>query len=250
MSGTNPASAEKGSSPPLQSRFDSSTDRRDINASILGGCTFYTTMAPYTYTSLPTGSVRLLRLLPNSDRNSRIECQLITFSMLDSGSTHPYEALSYVWGSEDNKKPVYMDVGELYVTANLHAALSHLRHCFVERVLWVDAICINQHAKDEKGRQVQSMAKIYAKASRVIVWLVDPPEKAALKRVAPDKGDPAVDGNQADNGDQALEAIRAAAEEQRVDSKMDQMILTLLQREWFQRIWVSGRRSTIWQSRY
>ena len=207
-------------------------------------------MAPYTYTSLPTGSVRLLRLLPNSDRNSRIECQLITFSMLDSGSTHPYEALSYVWGSEDNKKPVYMDVGELYVTANLHAALSHLRHCFVERVLWVDAICINQHAKDEKGRQVQSMAKIYAKASRVIVWLVDPPEKAALKRVAPDKGDPAVDGNQADNGDQALEAIRAAAEEQRVDSKMDQMILTLLQREWFQRIWVSGRRSTIWQSRY
>ncbi|KAK3363991.1 heterokaryon incompatibility protein-domain-containing protein, partial [Lasiosphaeria hispida] len=195
-------------------------------------------MAPYTYTSLQTGSVRLLRLLPNSDRNSRIECQLITFSMLDSGSTHPYEALSYVWGSEDNKKPVYMDGGELYVTANLHAALSRLRHCFVERVLWVDAICINQHVKDEKGRQVQSMAKIYAKASRVIVWLVDPPEKAAPKRVAPDKGDPAVDGDQADNGDQALEAVRAAAEEQRVDSKMDQMILTLLRREWFQRIWV------------
>ena len=90
------------------------------------------------------------------------------------------------------------------------------------------------------------MAKIYAKASRVILWLVDPPKKAA-----PDTGDLAAD-DQVDNGDQALEAIRAAAaKEQRVDPKIDQtMILTLLRREWFQRTWVSSRRSTIWQSRY
>jgi len=180
------------------------------------------------YTSLPKGSVRLMRLLPNSDKNSRIECQLMTFSGLDSGSTHPYEAVSYVWGSEDNKKPVYIDGDELYVTANLHVALSHLRHCFVEKILWVDAICINQHDNDEKGRQVQSMAKIYAKASRVIVWL----------------------GEAADNSDQALEAIRVAADEQRtipsIDETNQQAILTLLEREWFKRIWVIGEQSGIY----
>src|SRR5690348_3268834 len=120
-------------------------------------------MGPYTYTPLPEGSVRLLRLLPNSDTNSYIECRLIVFSMLDSGSTHPYEALSYVWGSEDDKTPVYVDGDKLYVTANLYMALSHIRHCLVERIIWADAICINQDDNDEKDRQVQSMAKIYAK---------------------------------------------------------------------------------------
>src|SRR5436309_654904 len=104
-------------------------------------------MSPYDE-PLSNGSVRLLRLLPHQDENSRIECQLITFSLFDRGSSHPYEALSYMWGSEDNKQPIYIRCNqgnqELRVTANLYAALRHLRHCFVERILWVDAICINQ----------------------------------------------------------------------------------------------------------
>ncbi|KAL8410372.1 hypothetical protein RB596_000181 [Gaeumannomyces avenae] len=191
----------------------------------------------HSYTSLPEGSVRMLRLLPNPDENSRIECQLVTFSMLGLKATHPYEALSYVWGSKDNKQPIYINGNALCVTANLHVALSHLRHCFLERILWVDAICINQDDNAEKERQVRSMAEIYAKASRVIVWL----------------------GEASDNGDQALEAIRMAAQKQHTNSAINepnpqttsaqdlmkssneanqQAILRLLQRPWFQRIWV------------
>ncbi|KAL8344915.1 hypothetical protein RB601_005110 [Gaeumannomyces tritici] len=198
----------------------------------------FTTMSPYDE-RLPKGSVRLLQLLPHQDQNSRIECRLITCSMLDSGRTHPYEALSYVWGSEKNKLSIYIDGVEQSVRANLHHALSHLRDCFVERVLWIDAICINQDDNEEKGQQVQSMAKIYAKASRVIVWLVDPP----------DSGDQSDNGDQAGGGGRALEAIRAAAAaehaaagEQRVDSQLDERerraILGLLERKWFRRIWV------------
>ena len=197
--------------------------------------------------------MRLLRLLPHQNENSRIECRLITFSLSDRGNSHPYEALSYVWGSEDKKRPIYIGANnggseddkrpiynELHVTENLHAALRHLRHCSMERILWIDAICINQANSAEKMRQVQSMAKIYAKASRVIVWLVDPP----------DEGDAPDNGDQVCNGDQALEAIRAAAaEERRVDSAMDQRkILTLLGRKWFHRIWVSGIWSIIRQA--
>ncbi|KAL8366272.1 hypothetical protein RB595_004849 [Gaeumannomyces hyphopodioides] len=184
------------------------------------------------YKDLPKDSVRLLRLLPHQDENSRIKCRLITCSILDSERTHPYEALSYVWGSEENRLSIHINGVERFVQANLHRALLHLRDCFVERILWIDAICINQKNNEEKGQQVQSIAKIYAKASRVIMWLVNPP----------DNGDQADNGNQADNGDQALEAIRTAAKKQRVDSQLDerkqQAILSLLRRKWFQRIWV------------
>ncbi|KAI0814470.1 heterokaryon incompatibility protein-domain-containing protein [Xylaria sp. FL0064] len=123
------------------------------------------------YKRLPEGSVRLLRLLPHSDEHPGIKCQLFTCTLLDSGNTHPYEALSYVWGHENNQQSIYIDNYQLSVRANLHAAMLHLQDRFMERIIWIDAICINQEDEDEKGQQVQSMAKIYAKANRVIVWL-------------------------------------------------------------------------------
>lgn len=39
------------------------------------------------------------------------------------------------------------------------------------RVLWVDAICINQSNPDEKNHQVRQMYRIYSSASRVLIWL-------------------------------------------------------------------------------
>ncbi len=175
------------------------------------------------YSSLPEGSMRLLRLLPPSNEEPRIKCQLITCSLLDSRGAHPYEALSYVWGPENDEQSICIDGHERRVRANLHKALSNLRDNFVERILWIDTICINQENTTEKEKQVQSMAKIYAKASRVIVWL----------------------GDEVDDSDNAIETVRVAAEEQPtyppMDEKAQQAILALLEREWFRRIWVSGK---------
>ena len=91
----------------------------------------------------------------------------------------------------------------------------------VVRLSWVGQLCINQAEEDEnheKERQIQFMAGIYAKASRVIVWL-----------------------GEADC-DQALEAIRLAAEiPQRISKPRqleEQAIRQLLKNEWFRRIWV------------
>ncbi|CZR65636.1 uncharacterized protein PAC_15536 [Phialocephala subalpina] len=178
-------------------------------------------MFPYYYNSLPEGSIRLLRLMPHPDEDALIQCQLLDFPLLESAKgTHPYEALSYVWGSPENSRPIRIEGYDLTVTANLHVALSRLRDRFVERLLWVDAICINQEDLEERKRQVQSMAKVYAKATRVVVWF----------------GEATLDS------DQALEQIRAAAEEQSTRSETSetalQAVLTLLQRPWFQRIWV------------
>lgn len=177
-------------------------------------------MPPYCYSPLPEGSIRLFRLLPDQDKNSPIKGQLFDFALLDSEGICPYESLSYVWGSENKPQSISVDGHDLPVGRNLHIALSHLRHGFLGRILWVDAICINQQDPNEKGRQVQSMPKIYAKASCVVVWLGD---AASVDR-------------------QALEEIRNAAAGQStefpIEETKQQMIPALLRRPWFQRIWV------------
>ena len=138
---------------------------------------------------------------------------------------HLYEALSYVWGDLDNLSSIYIGEHDLPVTVNLHGALSHLRNLSLERIIWVDAICIDQKNTKEKEQQIQFMAKIYGQANRVVVWL----------------------GEAADDSDQALEEIRAAAASLQIlwSAKTIEAILKLLERPWFQRIWVSGRHVTI-----
>jgi Heterokaryon incompatibility protein (HET) len=39
------------------------------------------------------------------------------------------------------------------------------------RVLWVDAVCINQNDEDEKSEQVSKMREIYGGATKVYAWL-------------------------------------------------------------------------------
>lgn len=57
------------------------------------------------------------------------------------------------------------------VRQNLWQALYHLRLESAPRVLWIDAICINQADASERNRQVALMGKIYTCASNVIAWL-------------------------------------------------------------------------------
>ena len=56
-------------------------------------------------------------------------------------------------------------------TTNLYDALSHLRLPSASRLIWADAICINQSDLEERSMQVQLMREIYSRASRVVVWL-------------------------------------------------------------------------------
>src|SRR4051812_36367490 len=108
----------------------------------------------YTYQSIPSTSFRLLRLLPCDDEHGPIQCQLFSCSLQDSRKApYPYDALSYVWGDPSSVKPIYIGEHVLSVTANLHAALSHLRHSYIDRTLWADAVCINQKDNQEKEHQ-------------------------------------------------------------------------------------------------
>lgn len=91
--------------------------------------------------------------------------------------TEPYfEALSYAWGTEDASDVLHIgakgrDHGDLQIRPNLAAALYQLRRKDRERVLWVDAVCINQPVDEERNHQVALMAEIYRSAAKVLVWL-------------------------------------------------------------------------------
>ncbi|KAI0380264.1 heterokaryon incompatibility protein-domain-containing protein [Hypomontagnella monticulosa] len=162
--------------------------------------------------------IRLLRLLPHPDKTAAIECQLLDYPLRQlTEDVHLYEALSYVWGGSDKSHPISIDGDDFLVTVNLHKALLHLRNRSLDRILWIDAICINQDNKNERAQQVRYMAEIYCKAKLVIVWL----------------------GEGTVSSDKALQAILAAAQDEEFDSETSRnYIPLLLQRPWFKRIWV------------
>jgi hypothetical protein len=90
--------------------------------------------------------------------------------------------------------------------------LLRLQDHLCSRVIWIDAICIDQANEKEKENQIPLMAEIYAKARRVVVWL----------------------GEAKDDSDQALEdCIIGREATARLPSPV---IVKLLQRPWFERI--------------
>jgi len=116
---------------------------------------------------LPLGHIRLLHIEAGVDE-SPIRCRLVTTSL---ESSPPYEALSYTWGSTEQDLTITCDNVPLFVTQNLHDAIQYLRNPEHKRIMWIDAVCINQRHDQERTEQVGIMKDIYAKASRVFIWL-------------------------------------------------------------------------------
>lgn len=125
---------------------------------------------------LPTAT-RLLLVRPGSG-NDQIVCYL-HFADTASDQCPAYEAISYVWGDITEKAKVLINGTAFQVTRNLHNALKRVRRESMPRLVWVDAICINQEDKAERGHQVRLMRTIFQKASQVIVWLGEDPLEVA-----------------------------------------------------------------------
>ncbi len=183
-------------------------------------------MPEYIYSPLSHGSIRLLQLLPRREDPKNIRCKIFEYSLrnLDSPS-HLYEALSYVWGSEDQPESIIIADQPFKVTRNLYKALLHLQDHGISRIIWIDAVCINQRDEKEKENQIQFMAEIYSKANSVIVWLCEAQDNSQL----------------------ALDRICLAGEKSMKNlshtTSIQQPILNILQRQWFHRIWVREQSS-------
>ncbi|KAK0103785.1 hypothetical protein ONS95_005787 [Cadophora gregata] len=200
---------------------------------------------PYQYQPLQAEAreIRLMTLLPGSiESDIRITLKPVTFT---NESVVSFEALSYTWGSAES--PVDIFIGEfgyatLSVTRNLADALPYLRYPDKPRVLWIDAICVNQQDVDERSSQVKRMASIYSHATRVLIWL----------------------GPQSTDSDIAIDSLERIASKYHVNwmtweiepidkdgswwATPEEMlplsdvqfwsILNLISRDWFERLWI------------
>ena len=118
---------------------------------------------------LPGGPhIRLLKLLPSSSFDDEVQTNLSVFPL---EALPKYEALSYVWGDTTVKIPIRCNDVSVSITENLLSALKHLRLKDELRILWVDAICINQIDLSERESQVVLMGRIYASSETTLVWL-------------------------------------------------------------------------------
>jgi hypothetical protein len=182
---------------------------------------------PYAYQALqPSRGIRLLRLLPSTDAAAILRGQLFEYSLEEMYTeASSYDALSYAWGDVTTSEAISIDGLKLPITTNLQVALMHLRHRHVERLLWVDQLCIDQNNEKEKEDQIKMMSQIYASANCVTVWL----------------------GAGKDDSDCAMEELRTIGRERLTRSKKELVVSDrvsrLLKRPWFHRIWVIEIRS-------
>ncbi|KAH6622235.1 heterokaryon incompatibility protein-domain-containing protein [Boeremia exigua] len=110
----------------------------------------------YQYDTIPPGEFFRYLLLQPGSGTEPLKCSLHTTLVADTD----YEAISYVWGTEVRDHVVSCDGRKLSITQNLHNALQRLRYPSAARRLWADSIC------------VANMGQIYAKAQRVILYMV------------------------------------------------------------------------------
>jgi hypothetical protein len=120
------------------------------------------------YMDLSVGRViRLIELLPGSATDpvvTRMSIHELEFSQ-------DYEAISYVWGDASKRKLIKCNGATLSITASLEATFRRLRYRDRSRIVWADAMCINQGNIRERSHHVAFMDKIYRRSQRTLVHM-------------------------------------------------------------------------------
>lgn len=125
----------------------------------------------YKYEALPSSKhIRRLVLEPG-EGNTRLVGSLEIVDLRDSWYSYPFEAISYVWGSNIKDQTITIDGKRLPITTSLRNALYQTRYQNRRRALWADSICINQSDNREKEYQVGMMGRIYESSNCTLVCL-------------------------------------------------------------------------------
>jgi hypothetical protein len=108
----------------------------------------------HTYAELTShDSFRVLELLPGK-RDSALCCKIFEARRRDELE---YEAISYTWGAPifSHSLTEVTSGTVIDITENLHDALQVFRSEDKSRLLWADAVCIDQSSNEEKNHQVR-----------------------------------------------------------------------------------------------
>ncbi len=112
--------------------------------------------------------IRLLKI--QSREEWPIRCELITHSLLDPAIK--YNAASYVWGDATDTSFICVNGNMVQTRNNLVSFLMWYRiACGGDRLIWADALCIDQGNIPERNEQVQMMATIYRSAKTTFARL-------------------------------------------------------------------------------
>lgn len=173
-------------------------------------------------------SIRLLRLHPSTEDDAPIVCSIFCTRL--SATRSKYEALSYTWGAENPPQHVLCrnSASVLHITPNCYGALRRLRKKHADRVLWIDAISINQEDDLERTAQVRIMDRIFAEASRVIIDLGEETPGSRLlfaELIEADKS-------------QSLAGFWGLLTRPKPSKEIVQELEALYRRPWFSRVWV------------
>ncbi|KAF7541914.1 hypothetical protein G7054_g193 [Neopestalotiopsis clavispora] len=124
---------------------------------------------PFGYDQvLGADRIRLLELRPGK-RGDPLIVRLLPPIQLGACAGR-YEALSYVWGPSERSTCIQVNERHMEIRRNLCCALTNLRDAKQPRVLWVDALCIDQSSIVERNAQVSIMHQIYSQASRTVCF--------------------------------------------------------------------------------
>lgn len=128
------------------------------------------------YDPLPIGSKEIRILLLHAGVGD-LRCTLLTTVLFDDDPPE-YETISYTWGDPRDREPISINDRYLNVPTNTAKALRCARSLSEDRVVWIDAICINQDDLDERNDQVSMMSSIYRCSQCNLIYLGDDGDKA------------------------------------------------------------------------
>ncbi|KAH9231835.1 hypothetical protein K456DRAFT_1763076 [Colletotrichum gloeosporioides 23] len=177
----------------------------------------------YQYSPLQPGRcIRAIHLLPAQSSDSPLHCYIREID-IDHDESLPFEAISYTWGEPKFTRTLYVNRQESFfrITQSLSEALRCFRLRDRARILWADAVCINQKDSREKSSQIPLMTDIYRRAESVLVWLGnDVGAETAIRALS----------WTCRTADSELEA----AEKHKIARELD----VLLSQPWFSRRWI------------
>ena len=138
-----------------------------------------TAVERYSYQRLQSWQTRMIKLLPGRPEDP-LHCELAIADLIQASKAVgvaawsricTYEAISYSWGWPGRDHEIRCSGKSIKVPPSLADALQYLRSSTDSRILWCDALCINQDDADEKASQVRKMFIIFKLATCVIGWL-------------------------------------------------------------------------------
>ncbi|ORY10634.1 heterokaryon incompatibility protein-domain-containing protein [Clohesyomyces aquaticus] len=155
-----------------------------------------------------------LPVLQPGEFEDPIRVHIVHANLLDDPQ---YEALSYTWATEDGDASLSRELDckgkTVAITRNCEAALRRIRRPEWKRMIFVDAVCINQETIAERNHQVKLMGTIYSQVEQVLIY----PSELHRDTIA---------------------ALQTFKDGDAFPYELWYLVKKFLSRRWFRRIWV------------